>query len=80
MITKEPKSFMLTGEQIPIARLITLWHGMRLEGKGIKVSKGRSCMSIVKKEFGWRGNREKILMLLADKISEKGAEVNVSNS
>tara|TARA_B100001750_G_C14941649_1_gene319111 strand:- start:94 stop:297 length:204 start_codon:yes stop_codon:yes gene_type:complete len=59
---------MLTGEQIPIYRLMTLYKGIELEGHGIKVSKGRSCLAIVKKEFGWKGNRAKILNLLAEEI------------
>ena len=48
---------MITGEQIPLFRLMTLLSGLRLEGQGIKVSKGRSCLTIVKKEFGWSGSR-----------------------
>ena len=59
---------MITGKQIPIYRLKVLLKGIELEGKGIKVSKGRSCLAIVKKEFGWKGNREKILNLLAEEI------------
>jgi len=59
---------MITGKQIPIYRLMVLLKGIELEGKGIKVSKGRSCLAIVKKEFGWKGNREKILNLLAEEI------------
>ena len=61
-------SVMLTGKQIPIARLMSLLKGMGLEGSWIRVSKGRSCMAIVKKEFGWKGNRAKIMTLLADRI------------
>ena len=60
---------MITGKQIPIYRLMVLLKGIELEGKGIKVSKGRSCLAIVKKEFGWKVNREKILNLLAEEIS-----------
>ena len=60
---------MLTGDQIPVYRLIVLLKGIELEGNGIKVSKGRSCLAIVKKEFGWKGNRAKILNLLAEEIN-----------
>ena len=59
---------MITGKQIPIFRLKTLYTGIKLEGKGIKASKGLSCLTIVKKEFGWKGNRAKILKLLAEEI------------
>lgn len=61
-------SVMLTGKQIPIARLMALLKGMGLEEKGLKVGRGRSCMAIVKSEFGWKGNRRKIMTLLADHI------------
>ena len=64
-------SVMLTGKQIPIARLMSLLKGMELEGLGMRVSKGRSCMTIVKKEFGWKGNRAKIMTLLADHIEKQ---------
>ena len=42
-----------------------------VEGNGMKVSRGRSCLSIVKKEFGWKGNRAKIMTLLADHIEKQ---------
>ena len=71
MVNKMSDSVMLTGKQIPIARLITLLKGMELEGSGIRVSKGLSCMRIVKKEFGWKGNRAKIMTLLADHIDKQ---------
>lgn len=60
---------MLTGDQIPLYRLIVLLKGIELEGEGIKVSKGRSCLTIVKKEFGWTGNRFKIRDRLAHHIT-----------
>tara|TARA_R110000744_G_C18865441_1_gene504532 strand:+ start:43 stop:249 length:207 start_codon:yes stop_codon:yes gene_type:complete len=50
----------LTGNQIIKARLFVLQAGMALEAKGIKMSRGISAMSIVKREFGFRGNRAKV--------------------
>jgi len=67
-VNKMSDSVMLTGKQIPIARLMALLKGMGLEEKGLKVGRGRSCMAIVKSEFGWKGNRRKIMTLLADHI------------
>ena len=61
---------MLTGDQIPLFRLKVLLKGMELEGEGIKISRGRSALTIVKKEFGWKGNRKKIIALLEKKIIE----------
>ena len=50
----------LTGNQIQKARLLVLQMGMRLEAKGMRMSRGRTAMAIVKKEFGFKGNRAKI--------------------
>ena len=61
---------VLTGNQIPTFRLMTLYKGIEIEGKGLKVSRGRSCLTIVKKEFGWKGNRQTILNKLAEVIRE----------
>jgi hypothetical protein len=51
---------MLTGNQIHKARLLALQSAMSLEAKGLKMSRGRTAMSIVKQEFGFKGNRSKI--------------------
>jgi hypothetical protein len=59
---------ILTGQQIPKFRLITLASGIRLEGRGVKVSRGRSCLAIVKAEFGFKGNRAKIQAQLQEVI------------
>ena len=67
---------MLTGDQIPVYRLIVLLKGIELEGKGIKVSKGRSRLTIVKKEFGWTGNRETIKGYLKEHIDEQKAKLH----
>tara|TARA_R110000765_G_scaffold133185_1_gene231899 strand:+ start:516 stop:722 length:207 start_codon:yes stop_codon:yes gene_type:complete len=50
----------LTGNQIIKARLFVLQAGMALEAKGIKMSRGISALSIVKREFGFRGNRVRV--------------------
>lgn len=58
---------ILTGKQIDKFRLITLESGIKLEGKGVRRS-GRSCLAIVKAEFGWKGNRASILERLRQMI------------
>lgn len=47
-------------DQIKTARLLTLRKGLQLEIKGLRHS-GRSCYSIIKKEFGLTGTRAKVL-------------------
>jgi hypothetical protein len=51
---------VLTGNQIGMYRLLVLRSGLALEAKGMKMSRGLSAMSILKKEFGFKGNRQKI--------------------
>jgi hypothetical protein len=68
----------ITGEEsIALYRLMTLRRGIQMEAKGMKLSRGRSCLSIVKKEFGWKGNRDKILSLLEEEIESKSQEPGV---
>jgi hypothetical protein len=64
---------IITGDQIPLARLITLKHGLKLEMKGMQVSRGRTCYSIIKDELGLRGNRQKVLDQLEEMLEIVGA-------
>lgn len=47
--------------EIQLFRLLTLRAGLRLEIRGLRVSKGRSCFAIIKQEFGLKGSREEVL-------------------
>lgn len=52
---------MVTGEQTYLFRLSTLKKGLELELKGMKVSRGQTCYSIIKQEFGLKGTRKFVL-------------------
>jgi hypothetical protein len=66
-------SIAITGkESIDLYRLMTLKRGIEMEAKGIRLKRGRTCLSIVKAEFGWKGNRDKILALLDEVIVLRG--------
>ncbi len=47
-------------DQIAVARMLTLRKGLQLEIKGMRHS-GRSCYSIIKKEFALTGTRAQVL-------------------
>ena len=49
---------LLTGDQIPEFRKRVLLRGLKLELKGMKLSRGRSCYSIIKSEFNLKGSRQ----------------------
>jgi hypothetical protein len=48
-------------DDIAAYRLLVLHKGLSLETKGIKMSRGRSCYSIIKDEFGLKGNKISVL-------------------
>ena len=49
-----------TPDQIAVARMLTLRKGLQLEIKGMHHS-GRSCYSIIKRDFGLTGTRARVL-------------------
>ena len=55
-----------TPDAIRSFRLKTLLRGMQLEKTGLKLSRGASCLSIVKREFGFKGNRDKVIASLTN--------------
>ena len=56
-------------EQIALFRLKSLRGALKLEILGVKRN-GRSVYSIVKEEFGFKGNKQKVLKQLELKIEE----------
>ena len=62
---------MITGEEnIKLFRLFQLKAALKLELKGMKISRGRSAYSIIKDEFNLRGNKQKVLTQFEDIINE----------
>jgi hypothetical protein len=61
MSNPENKTIVITGEDnIKAARILTLRSALKLEIKGLG-RRGRSVYSIVKEEFGFKGNKQKVL-------------------
>lgn len=61
---------MITGEEnIKNARILTLRSALKLEVAGM-TRRGRSVYSIVKEEFGFKGNKQKVLDQLNDYINQ----------
>ena len=49
-----------TPTQIEAFRLRTLLRGLKLETLGMKMSRGRSCYSIIKEDFNLKGSKQKV--------------------
>lgn len=47
-------------EQIELYRLKVLLSALKLEANGLKLSRGSSALSVVKKQFGFKGSRERV--------------------
>lgn len=56
-----PHATTMTGEGITRYRLLTMIQGIKLEMKGMRLTRGVSCYTLAKREFGFKGNRQKVL-------------------
>jgi hypothetical protein len=56
--------------QIATFRYMTILRGLGLEIKGLKVSRGMTMYSLVKKELGLKGTRESVYNQLADMLGK----------
>ena len=69
-------SFTLnTPEQIQMARYLTLRSGLKLEVKGMRLTRGLSCYKIIKDTFGLKGNKQKVLEQFEDLLRKAGVEL-----
>lgn len=72
---------VMTGEGITRFRLLTLISGLRLEINcpGMRLTRGVSCYALAKREFGFRGNRAKVLAQLEAYASVQHMGVKVTH-
>ena len=70
-----------TPEKQELARLIALRSAMRMEVKGFRMTnKAPTAYSILKKEYGFKGNKQKVLDQVSeilDKVLEKNNANNI---
>jgi len=64
-----------TREGIELYRLLTIQAGLKLEVKGMRLTnKARSCYAIAKSQFGFKGNKEKVLAQVTALIEQVKTE------
>ena len=66
----ESGATLVTGDHIRLMQLISLKQAIVLEGKGVKMTRGASAMSLVKKRYGLEGNRERIIAQVQTMIDQ----------
>ena len=64
---------IITGDDIHLARYLTLRRGLELELKGMRLSRGKSCYTIIKREFKLKGNRQNVLNQYIQILTRAGA-------
>jgi len=60
--------FVVTGEHINHMRMLTLRQGLKAERIGMRLTRGRSCLSIVKAEFGIKARTAEAALPLFEAI------------
>lgn len=59
-------------EQIVALREFTIYRGLKFEiSTGLKLTRGSSCYTIAKTEYGLRGNRMRVLLQLHGILTKK---------
>lgn len=66
----ESGATLVTGDHIRLMQLISLKQAIVLEGKGVKMTRGASAMSLAKKRYGLEGNRERIIAQVQTMIDQ----------
>jgi hypothetical protein len=62
---------VVTEGSIQLFRQRTLLRALMLEVKGMKISRGASAYSIIKKEYDLKGSKQKVLEQFQQLISER---------
>lgn len=75
MIEFHEGGYMITGEHIPLYRLKVMASGLKLETQGLRLSRGRTCYAMAKSEFGFKGNKKKVLAQLEAHIDDFEAKL-----
>lgn len=56
----------ITGDDIGRYRRLVLRSALKLEINGLRMTRGRTVYSIIKKEFGLKGNKQRVLEQFED--------------
>jgi len=61
-------------EQIEHFRFLTLRQGLKLEIKGLRMSRGASAYAIIKRELGLKGSRISVFNQLSEMLGKPAHE------
>ena len=69
-------SITITGPDIPAFRMLVLKNALKLEIKGLRMSRGGSAYATIKKEFKLTGNKVNVLEKFETILRKKGVLVD----
>ena len=77
-VTKDGTPYAFDGPQaVDFFRMNTLLSGMRFELKtGMKLTRGPSCFTLVKKEYGLKGNKQKLIEQFEKLLAEENLKMD----
>ena len=64
-----------TPEHIEMARYLTMWSGLKLEVKGMRLTRGVSCYKMIKDTFGLKGSKQKVLDQFETMLEDAGIDL-----
>lgn len=73
----ESGAITITGNEIDLFSLLSQRAALKLEILGMK-RRGPSVASILKRQYGWKGSKEKLLAMLETEIARRKAEMDTS--
>ena len=63
----------ITGEHIGFYRLLTIRQGLKAEARGMRLTRNApTCLSVVKREFGLKGNLASVTVQFDDLLRANG--------
>jgi len=77
-VTKDGTPYAFDGkEAVDFFRMNTLLQGMKFELKtGMKMTRGPSCFTLVKKEYGLKGSKEKLIEQFEKLLAEENLKMD----
>ncbi len=70
----------LQGEGIELMRLLTIKQGLKFERMGMKLTRGPKMTTILRKQYGLKGNRDKLEAQLDQMIEDCKARCDQQNA
>lgn len=64
-------------DAVKVFRMITLANGLKMEIKGLRMTRGTTCYAVIKREFGLKGNKQKVLDQFLPLVEEAKAGLEV---